>query len=375
MPNPFTYGTVVSGDDFANRENELRELTSKLKETVRIFLVAPRRYGKTSLITNALGMLQRKGMLTAYVDLYWATSSTDFMELYATNVIRGSRSIARRAAHFVRDFLPRLRPRLGFDQSGSPEVSLDFLGVPPADAAEEVFHLPEKIAKGQRKRFVVVLDEFQEIVKLDGEALEKQLRAAIQHHTNVSYLFAGSTSHMLIDMVSDQGRPFYQMGTVMTLEKLPQEEFSSFIRDKFVKSGKTISPAALNRIFMASENVPHYVQLLSFYLWDHFQGISQLEEGHVEEALSIILRGQEPAYLTIWQGLTLHQRKTVRAVALLKGRLVTAKETIRRFQLESSSNATKSLRALCSKGILRREKEGYVFEDVLFCRWVERINQ
>ena len=96
---------------------------------------------------------------------------------------------------------------------------------------------------------------------------------------------------------------------------------------------------------------------------------------HVEEALSILLRGQEPAYLTIWENLTLHQRKTLRAAALLQGRLITSKEAVQRFQLESSSNATKSLRALFTKGILRREKGVYVFEDVLFCRWIERIDR
>jgi len=40
MSNPFKYGTVVSGEDFANRDKEVRELSSRLKETVRIFLVA-----------------------------------------------------------------------------------------------------------------------------------------------------------------------------------------------------------------------------------------------------------------------------------------------------------------------------------------------
>jgi hypothetical protein len=373
MSNPFKYGTVVSGEDFADRDKELRELTTRLKDTVRIFLVAPRRYGKTSLINNALGMLAKKGMLTAYVDLYWATSSREFMEIYVSSVIRGSRSIARRAARFVRDFLPRLRPRLGFDPSGNPELSLDISGKPPAEAAEEVFDLPEQIARAQGKPFVVALDEFQEIIKLDGEALERQIRAAIQHHKNVSYLFAGSKSHMLIDMVSDQSRPFYQMGTLMSLDKIPEEEFRSFIEAKFVKSGRTISPAALDRVFSDSENVPHYVQLLSFYLWDHFQGVSKLEEAHAAEALSIVLRGQEPAYLTIWEGLTLHQRKTVKAASLLKGRLLTAKGTIERCHLESASNVAKSLRALRSKGILRKEKEAYVFEDVLFCRWVEKF--
>ena len=69
MPNPFRFGTVVAGEDFANRVKELDELTRRLKETVRIFLVAPRRYGKTSLIKNALEVLEKEGMATVYVDL------------------------------------------------------------------------------------------------------------------------------------------------------------------------------------------------------------------------------------------------------------------------------------------------------------------
>lgn len=95
----------------------------------------------------------------------------------------------------------------------------------------------------------------------------------------------------------------------------------------------------------------------------------------VDEALSLILRGQEPAYLTIWEGLTLNQRKTTKAAARLKGRLLTSKETIQAFGLESASNVAKSLSALCSKGILRKEHDGYVFEDVLFSRWVERVQK
>jgi hypothetical protein len=174
-------------------------------------------------------------------------------------------------------------------------------------------------------------------------------------------------------MVSDQTRPFYQMGTLMNLGKIPEKAFKSFIEAKFVQSGKKISPEALDRLIERSENVPHYVQLLCFNLWDHFQGISRLEEKHVDEALSLTLRGQEPAFLTLWEGLTLHQRKALKAAVSLKGRLLTAKSTISNFHLESASNVAKSLSALCAKGVLRKEKEGYVFEDVLFGRWIESV--
>jgi len=373
LANPFKFGTVVSGEDFADRQKELEHLTSSLGETVRIFLVAPRRYGKTSLIRNVLAALERKKILTAYVDLYWANSSKEFMALYTTAILNGSRSVARKAARFVREFLPKLRPRLGFDPNGKPELSLDFFQEGTMGAAEEAFDLPEQIAKAQGKRIVVAMDEFQEIMRVGGEDLERKLRAAIQHHSHVSYLFAGSKSHMLINMVSEKTRPFYQMGTLMALNKIPPEEFKRFVRSKFSESSKSISDAALELVFSESDNVPHYVQLLAFHLWDHYQHLQQIEEQHVEEVVALILRSHEPAYLTIWEGLTVHQRRTAEAAAMLGGRLLTSRETIHRFHLETASNVAKSLSALCSKGILRKEADGYIFEDALFGRWVKKV--
>ena len=122
---------------------------------------------------------------------------------------------------------------------------------------------------------------------------------------------------------------------------------------------------------------PHRHRILwsSIQLWDHYQGVREIEERHAARALSLILLGQEPAYLTIWEGLTSYQRKTTKAVAALQGRLLTSKESIQRFSLESASNVAKSLSALRSKGILRKGHDRYVFEDVLFGRWVEKLGR
>jgi hypothetical protein len=178
---------------------------------------------------------------------------------------------------------------------------------------------------------------------------------------------------MLIDMVSDETRPFYQMGTLIALNKIPAKELSHFVNNKFAESGKKISRRALNRILTECENIPHYVQLLSFNVWNHYQTVANISETHVEKSLLITLRSQEPSYLTLWEGLTIHQRKTLRAAAQLHGRLLTAKSSIQKFDLESASNVSKSLSALRSKGILRKGKKSYVFEDVFFGRWIEKI--
>jgi hypothetical protein len=49
MDNPFKFGSVVTGSDFADRRRELAELARELGGGQHLFLLSPRRYGKTSL--------------------------------------------------------------------------------------------------------------------------------------------------------------------------------------------------------------------------------------------------------------------------------------------------------------------------------------
>ena len=54
MPNPFVYGEVVPAASFVDREVELDRLTSDLLAGQKVFLISPRRYGKSSLVGQAL---------------------------------------------------------------------------------------------------------------------------------------------------------------------------------------------------------------------------------------------------------------------------------------------------------------------------------
>ena len=52
MRNPFIYGGLVFGDHFADRQTELSELASEMSNVGKVFLVSPRRMGKTCLLRN-----------------------------------------------------------------------------------------------------------------------------------------------------------------------------------------------------------------------------------------------------------------------------------------------------------------------------------
>ena len=57
MENPFKYGGVVRGAYFADRKSETDEQKREMENLNRVFLVSPRRFGKTCLLLNLIDSL------------------------------------------------------------------------------------------------------------------------------------------------------------------------------------------------------------------------------------------------------------------------------------------------------------------------------
>src|SRR3954469_23789930 len=87
MDNPFVYGEVVPSAAFVNRVVELDRLTGDLAAGQKVFLISPRRYGKSSLIRHALAALARRGTLTIEVTVSSFSSYVAFLEGYARALI------------------------------------------------------------------------------------------------------------------------------------------------------------------------------------------------------------------------------------------------------------------------------------------------
>ena len=109
--NPFAIGTLVMGDEFADRHDELRLLEDELPSGGRIFLLAYRRYGKSCLIHEALRRLGKDaGAITAYVDLYKASSERELWELVINELVAGSREPVKRVVDWLKSLGGTLRP-------------------------------------------------------------------------------------------------------------------------------------------------------------------------------------------------------------------------------------------------------------------------
>ncbi len=373
MQNPFRFGSVVSGEDFADRRAELAELGRELRDGQHIFLLSPRRYGKTSLILTLLERLRRQGMLVAYVDVFRTTTPVQLMELTAQTVLRAAESRPERLLRLATELLGRLRPQVGTDSRGKPTLSLDVGASPRSLLAlqEEVLALPEQLAKKRKGRLALVFDEFQEIQRFPGSGLEKAMRSHFQTHRHVSYLFSGSRQSALQDMSSRERSPFYRFGRIVQLGPIPPKEFTPFLQGRFRRGGLRLSPDIADAILAATDDVPYNVQRLCHQLWTLRAGkADRIAEDDLGEALAGILEQDAPHFGAAWDRLSLHQRQVLQAIARSGGRNVFAAGFLAAHRLGSHSSVQTSLRLLLKDQVLSRTNGEYRFADPFFREWV-----
>ena len=204
--NPFVYGEIVTAAAFADREEERERLGRDLASGQKVFLISPRRYGKSSLVRDVMRGLARQKILTVEVTVAASSSYIGFLESYAQALIAAD-TPAGRLKRWTSDLLGAIHPELRFDAdpSGRTKFSISFPTVrsarDTARVAGEVFALPAKIAHARKQRLAVALDEFQAITAFDGGTVENALRAAVQDQRQVGYVFSGSEPSLMERML------------------------------------------------------------------------------------------------------------------------------------------------------------------------------
>jgi hypothetical protein len=368
--NPFVYGEVVPTSAFVDRVVELDRLVGDLVAGQKVFLISPRRYGKSSLIRHALAAMTRRGALTVHLTVSSFSSYVSFLEGYAQALLAAETKWDR-ARHWIRGVVASTRVEL------SPDSRVAFPNARTdrdiSRLASEVFELPARLADARKRTVVVALDEFQAIGGFDGGSVEHALRAAVQHQRQVGYVFAGSEPTLMERMLGSK-RPFYKAGPVMRLEKIPPDEFAAFIDARFARTGIAPDPGLGTAIVELAANLPYDVQRLAHETWDQVRLRSRrratFEDLH--DALKRLLSEQQMMFEAIWQRLTLAQRGVLRAVVLEDGRELLSADVRARHRLGGPSSVQTALSALVREDLIAREGPRYSVVDSLLREWVAR---
>ena len=356
--NPFKFGSVVDGKYFTNRKSEISELKSILSSENHLVIISPRRFGKTSLVKIVTNQLSRP---TVYLDLQLIVSIEDLAAQLLKRVYRIFPF--QKLKSLIKNF--RIIPKITINPINN-EVDITFHSNTDSVAIlEDVLNLIDNLGQ---KKVIVVIDEFQEINRISKD-LDKYLRAVIQHHKNINYVFLGSQEHLMRDIFEKKNSSFYHFGYLFILDKIPELEFKTFIGSGLKKLiSKTAS--ITEQILAVTKSHPYYTQQFAFMVFEGLSRNSQLsDENVVSDALSTIIRIHDMDFERLWN--TLNRTDMAVLIGMSDGNLTPlSSEFSRKVNIQSSSTIFSSLKRLSDSGIIVKLKQKYEIDDPFFARWI-----
>lgn len=306
--NPFRYAQPVGIDDLIDRDGETHLLLATAREGNHARLVAPRRYGKTSLLRRVIGEVQADGWNAAYVDFFGVLTLADV----ADRIERAyAAALTGPVARWFDGVRRTLRPTLAAS-AGGVRASASF--EPAQVALAERLDLPLRLVERTGRRTLVVFDEFQEVLAADAQA-DGVLRASLQHHGDAaSYVFAGSHLGMMNALFADRRRAFYAQARPVPLPPLAAPDCASFIADRFTATGKDAGRALAPLLDLAAGH-PQRTILLAHAVWERTPPGATADESTYTVAREQLLTELGDEFRTLWLSLPAGQRRVLSAVA------------------------------------------------------------
>ena len=242
----FPYGKVVTNESFYDR-HEIRGTIHQLLNGVQSFMLkAPRRYGKTSLIKQTLLDVDQEHF---YVDFRKIPRLDVFNKklleyIYAQMGIKGA---IKQLQENIITFLKTHRTSVKVDVALF-EASVELFA---SDKKEDeqllmILELLGKLAQELQHPLYIVFDEFQDAARISSDIdIYELLRAEIQHHKNICYIFAGSNMTMMTKIFETKSAPFYNFSRKLTLQPFDKEELSKEVIKAFQSRGVVFEDASL----------------------------------------------------------------------------------------------------------------------------------
>ncbi|MDQ8162635.1 MAG: AAA family ATPase [Gemmatimonadota bacterium] len=390
-------GVAVLGEDFTDRDLEREEIARSLN-TPRGHMVVTglRRMGKTSVLIAVRDALVAAGTPVVYVDLWTASTIEDMVTRLAA---AAAAVLGRTWTDFLVETGKRLQ--LSFEVSEAaggtlvPVPKVSFRDAPMAAQRQrlvDALDMLEELAKRHKTHLGVILDEFQEIERLGGDqpaqaassaqarangqtgragakvSAMRQVRAAIQLHRHVTYVFAGSDRRLIDRLHAEDGGALHNLGRRYDIGPIPTQHFAEWIVEQFAAMGIAASDAGTAIITLAGPRTRD-VRTLAETVAELARPTGAVNEVLIAKAMHAVVRQRKTTYEADWKQLTTVQQNILRAVAA-EGTGLARKEIRRKYGLPEASSITKALDALTDRAIVLRDDRVVAFDDPFYRAWV-----
>lgn len=372
MEAPFVFGKIAQGVNFTDREEETHNLTSNFLSGNNTILISPRRWGKSSLVKKASEVISKKNknIKFCFIDLFNVRNEEQFYNLLAEEIIKCTSSRWSVRVDNTKKFITRFIPKIVYSPSPENEFSLGLDWKEVRKNPDEILNLSENIAKANKLKVVVCIDEFQNISTFENPlAFQKKLRSHWQKHQLTSYCLYGSKRNMMMEVFSSSSMPFYKFGDIMFLNKIPERFWIPFISKRFSETGKEISHELAQKIVYFAELHPYYIQQLSQLTW--FRTTKKCTYENVTEAFESLTLQLSLLFQNLTDNLSPSQINFLHAI-VDEAEKLSSNKTIQHYKLGTSANVLRIKQALYNKEIIETEEQKIIFQDPVYKYWLQK---
>ena len=349
LENPFPEYGYFGPEYFCDREQETEELINALVNGSNVTLMAPRRIGKTGLISHAFERMKAndKNVRCFYVDIFSTKTFNQMVQFIANAVIGKLDSPSQSVMRKLNGFVSALRPTVSQDPiTGMPTFSVSVTSERARDTLQQVF----EYMKESGRQCYLAIDEFQQVSRYAEIGADAFIRSIIQFVPNV---------HII--------------SQIMTIGTINANAYREFANRFFARQKREMSEEAFIYLYDMVDGQTWYVQKILNRLYRTPKG--KLDREDVFRATDKILHEQEINYQSNYNLLTDNQAQLLTAIAC-EGRVnaPTSLDFILRHQLPAPSSIKMALKSLQDKEFLFYDvKQGYMVYDRFFGMWLKRL--
>ena len=380
MDGPFIYDKFVTGKNFIGRKSECNTLHNLLENRENVCMYEPPKTGKMSVIRQCIFNMRLAGkqFAVADVNLFNVRTTGAFLKKFGAAVIRSVASAPAEYEETVRSLLSGTGFVFDFEKFSESDEILSLTSAPDADDIQGILDLPGKIAATKGMDFIVVIEEFQALLKLGETEYEDIFRMLAltmaeqkkQDGHYASFILVGSKVNAM-KHIFEEKKYFYRAAEHLPLRRIEDRMQIDHVVRGFLTEGKVVE----------NDLVAGVVTLFKGNIWylNNFAAICDslskgyMNEGILMDALGMLISLHEPKFQAMADDLTGHQLSFMKAGLDGESRFSSV-ETVEKYGLNSSANVRRVKDALKKKEIITfNEKDEPEILDPLFEYWLNKF--
>lgn len=320
----FPLGRPAGPEDIVDREGFITEVVQRLADGQSVMLAGPRRIGKSSVAGEVLRRLQAEKVHTASVDLFYVTGTEELAAKILAAVLANRTGVQVPAIKVYGSLKSLLAGSEFRAKIHDLELGLLLGGDKPnpADLLEISLKAAERLAKHDKRRMVILWDEFQEIERLGPEVSLQRLRALFQTQEQVSHLFLGSQPSLLRTIFADRHQAFYRFATLLELPPIPAAAWEEFLKRRLGEHGLKASRPGLELLLEQTGGHPYGVMAVAYeaYLQAKLASLGEITADIVHYAYERTLEHLDSVYSGQWEETRRFRHSDAILAALIEGR-------------------------------------------------------